>query len=90
MTMEFEIKNNAVFHSITGYPIHGEIVTPDDDADLPRPGYVRADAEGAVTVIPYGSTASISLTLVAGEFVPCLVKRVLDSGTDAITLHVFY
>lgn len=77
-------------YSITGYPLYAAAVTPSDSADLAEPGFIRADAAGQVTVLCYGSTASVALNLVAGEFVPCLVKRVYDTGTDSIVLHVFY
>jgi hypothetical protein len=77
--------------SITGYPYYGAAVTPNDSTDLTNPGYVRADADGAVTANCFGPpAASITLNLTAGEFFPCLVSRVFDTGTDAITLHVFY
>lgn len=77
-------------YSISSYPLFGAAVTPNDSADLDEPGFIRADAAGQVTAICYGNSTSIVLNLAAGEFVPCLVRRVYDTGTDAIVLHVFY
>lgn len=79
--------------TVTAFPYRGKAVTPSDSADLPDgPGMVRANAAGAVTVVCRGNATAetITLALVAGETVPCVVRRVLDTGTDAITLHVFY
>ncbi len=77
-------------YTITSFPLYGAAVTPSDSADLSEPGFIRADAAGAVTLLCYGSTTSIALNLAAGEYAPCLVKRVYDTGTDAITIHVFF
>lgn len=77
-------------YSITSYPLFGTLVTPNDGADLATPGTIRVNGAGNVVVIPYGNTASITLTLAAGEFVPCIVKRVLATGTTATSIHVFY
>lgn len=79
-------------YTITSFPLYGAAVTPSDTVPLATPGAVRADAAGAVTVVCTGNDLDeeIVLNLVAGEFVPCLVSYVLDTGTDAITLHVFY
>lgn len=78
--------------SITGYPYYGTSVTPSDAANLPKPGYVRANEAGQVTAACLGNGAGnqITLNLAAGQVFPCLVSRVYDTDTDAITLHVFY
>lgn len=78
--------------TITGFPPRAAVVTPSDTVDLPNPGIVRANAAGDVRVIPYGEggATAVTFSLAAGEAVPCLVRRVLDTGTDAITLHVLY
>lgn len=73
-----------------GFPRRCAVVTPSDTTDLPFPGFVRADETGQVTALPYDSTSSVVMNLVAGEFLPFLVKRVYDTGTDNITLHVSY
>lgn len=76
--------------NITGFPLYGRLVTPDDSNDLPIPGYVRADAEGSVKVACYGNAGSpITLEMLAGEFVPCLVGRVYQTDTE-VTVHLFY
>lgn len=79
-------------YTITAFPLFGALVTPSDTVALSVPGAVRADADGAVTVVCVGNpiASPITLTMVAGEFVPCLVSYVFDTGTDGITLHVFY
>ena len=84
--------NTADNFTVTGYPLRCALVTKSDTVDLPNPGIVRADAAGAVTVIPYGNPDNTAFTfnLAAGEAVPCVVKRVKSTGTDSITLHVMY
>jgi len=76
--------------SIGGFPFYGALVTPNDSTDLPEPGYLRVDADGQVTAACVGNGTSLTLNLTAGEFFPCQVSRVFDTGTDAITIHVFY
>lgn len=79
-------------YTITSFPLFGALVTPSDTVPLTTPGQIRADADGAVTAVCVGNVLAddITLALVAGEFFPCVVSYVLDTGTDAITLHVFY
>lgn len=76
--------------AITGYPLNGVAVTPDDDNDLATPGYLRADVAGQVKCMPQIGSTAIIVNLAAGEFFPCMVRRVYDTGTDAITLHLFF
>lgn len=79
-------------HVVSGYPAHAAVVTPHDTNDLDQPGYVRANDAGDIAAIPYGSpnNAVVTITLAAGEFYPCLVKRVRNTGTTVTTIHVFY
>lgn len=79
-------------YTITSFPLYGALVTPSDSVALTTPGQVRADSAGTVVVICVGNTTSqpITLELVAGEFVPCVVSYVKSTGTDVATLHVFY
>lgn len=79
-------------YSITSFPFYGALVVPDDDTDFAQPGFVRADSPGAVVFLPYSNPDGQTLTvnLVAGEYIPCLVRRVLATGTDAAVLHRFY
>ena len=77
-------------YNITAFPLFGAVVTPHDTNPLATPGMIRADAAGAVTATCAGNGATLTLNLAAGEFFPCIVSHVLDTGTDAITIHVFY
>lgn len=78
-------------YSITAFPLYGAVVSPNDDADLVTPGMVRADGAGNIVVVCWGNgTTSITLAVSAGEFVPCIVRRVKSSNTTATPLHVFY
>lgn len=77
----------------TQFPIYGVAVTPADDTPLAFPMAIRVDADGQVTARCYGggiTGTAIVLNLVAGEFFPCQVISVEDTGTDAITIHGFY
>ena len=77
--------------AITGFPIHGEVITPDDSNDLKTSGYVRADGAGTVRAVPHeGDGSTIDMTLAAGEFFPCMVRRVHATGTTATPLHLLY
>lgn len=83
-------------YTITSYPLYGAVVTPSDTVALTVPGQVRADSAGAIAAVCVGNDTGaptsddIVLTLVAGEFFPCVVKYVLSTGTTAATIHVFY
>lgn len=85
------LETGGTVFAVTGFPIHGEVITPSDSADLKTSGYVRADAAGTVRAVPHeGDDSTIDVTLAAGEFFPCLVKRVHSTGTSASPLHLFY
>lgn len=77
---------------ITNFPLYGGVVAQSDTVNLSRPTAIRVDADGAVTAacVGNGGDDEITLNLVAGEFFPCQVIRVYDTGTDAITIHGFY
>lgn len=79
--------------AITNFPLFGVAVTPTDSTALAFPMAIRADADGTVTATCVGdglSGTAVTLNLVAGEFFPCQVIEVQDTGTDAITIHGFY
>lgn len=79
--------------TFTTFPLYGVAITPHDSTRLSQPMAARADADGAVTARCSGdgpSGTALTLNLVAGEFFPCQVIMVLDTGTDAITIHGFY
>lgn len=86
--------NRSDHYTTTGYPRKAVAVTQDDSNDLPGgPAIIRADGAGQVTVIPAGNdldSDTVTYNLAAGEAVPCLVRRVLNTGTDAIVLHAHY
>jgi hypothetical protein len=76
----------------TAFPLYGAAVTP-NDATRFAPSNIRADADGAVTARCAGdgpTGTALTLNMVAGEFFPCQVIMVLDTGTDAIAIHRFY
>ena len=80
-------------YSITSYPLYGRLISPSDSEVLAIPGFVRADGAGVVTAQCQLNNAgqNITLNVVAGEFIPCRVIKVLDAGTtDGIVLHLFY
>lgn len=78
----------------TSYPMYMAVVAPSDSTDLPNRGTVRLNTAGAVTVICSGNAdgETVTLTMAAGESVPCIVRRVLDTGTDdeTVTIHISY
>lgn len=91
-TLQHLIEQGQTVFAITGLPTHGELVTPDDSNDLSKHGYLRADGLGDVTAVPAQSESgdTIVCTLVAGEFFPCMVRRVHSTGTTATPLHLVY
>lgn len=79
-------------YTITSFPLYGAVVTPSDTVALATAGAVRANGAGNLKIVCVGNSISqpITLTVVAGEFVPCLVKYVFSTGTTVATIHVFY
>jgi hypothetical protein len=78
--------------ALTAYPLYGVAVAESDTTQWDPPIMVRADTAGAVTARCVGGGAAataIVLNLAAGEFIPCQVVMVLDTGTDAIAFHGF-
>jgi hypothetical protein len=76
--------------TITNYPRQGVAVAEHDTNAVDPPMAIRADTAGAVTARCVDSASNITLNLVAGEFFPCQVDLLLDTGTDAIAFHGFY
>lgn len=90
-TLQHLLETGGTIFAVTGFPTHGEVITPDDSNDLKTSGYVRADAAGTMRAVPHeGDGSVIDVTLVAGEFFPCMVRRVHAAGTTATPLHLFY
>ena len=90
-TLQHLLETGDTIFAITGLPIHGVLVVPNNDADLKTSGYLRADAAGTVRAVPHeGDGTVINVALVAGEFFPCMVRRVHATGTTATPLHLFY
>ena len=90
-TLQHLLESGKTIFAITGLPIHGVLVTPSDDNDLKTSGYLRADGAGTVRAVPHeGDGSVIDVTLVAGEFFPCMVRRVHATSTTATPLHLFY
>lgn len=91
-TLQQLLESGETVFSLTGLPLHGVLLTPDDATDVVTSGYLRADAAGTVTAVPHAGdkTTTIVCTLAAGEFFPCMVRRVYSTGTSATPLHLFY
>lgn len=79
-------------YTFTAFPLKMALVSPSDSTDFATPGFVRVNADGAVTFLPVGNADgdTITLDLLAGDVIPCVVRRVLDTGTDSITMHLSY
>lgn len=68
-----------------------DVVTPNDSSDLTNPGNLYIGGDGDVTVIPFGQSASITLSnVIAGQELSLVVKRVLSTGTTATNIVVMY
>jgi hypothetical protein len=86
------ISYRAGAFNFPSFPLRMVLITPSDTTDFSEFGTVRADEAGAVTFLPAHPADSVAVTvnLAAGEYIPCLVRRVLDTGTDPIALHLSY
>lgn len=69
----------------------GAEVTPNDDADLPRPAWsLYIGTGGDVAIETMDGTELVFAAVPTGTILPIVVKRVLATGTDAddiIALH---
>lgn len=79
-------------YNITAYPLYGSLAIQHDTNPLANPGMIRPNVDAAVTAACWGNTVAqaITMNLVAGEFFPCVVGYLKDTGTDAVTIHIFY
>lgn len=66
------------------------LVVPSDAADLATPGYVRADAAGAVKVRAVGDTSPVTLNMLQGECTPFLVARVYATPAPPVVHCITY
>lgn len=67
------------------------LATQSDTVDDPAgEGWIMTLVDGTVTVLPAGNPegATIALPLVALQVLPIRVRRVLDTGTDAIDVYI--
>lgn len=69
--------------TITGFPLSAEALTPSDTTEYPQGLTVWANAAGDVAIEPLMSAVPVTFTVQAGQCVPCLVRRVLATGTTA-------
>ena len=63
------------------------------DTDLnPMPKGIRCSAAGDVELMKYDGTKTIIPGVLAGEYLPCMFKQVVDAGTTAAvgTFTLFY
>jgi len=65
------------------------LVTPSDSTDLPTPGALRIDADGALKVTFIDDTTPVEMLVIAGERIEGIVKRVHATGTSVSRLHCF-
>jgi len=70
---------------------HYAVVTPHDTVDLSPPARsLRIGGAGDVTVINYRGASVLFANCYEGEVLPCWVRRVMDTGTDATNIVAFY
>lgn len=75
----------------TLFPRSAAVVTKSDTVDMPNEGIIYVGVAGDVKVLPAGSEAPVTfLGLTAGSAVPCVVRRVYNTGTTAGSLLVVY
>lgn len=85
---------------VTAFPMRGFNITASDATEYEGGVAVYAGGDGDVTVEPINgaggmapdgySDTTLTFTLVAGDFVPVTVKRVLATGTTATGLIAVY
>lgn len=78
-----------VWHIGSQYPKHHMVITPDDDVDLKQPMIVYAGDDGTIVVHDHDGTAA-TYTLLAGQNVPVMAYRVLETGTTATVVIGVY
>jgi hypothetical protein len=74
----------------TGIPHDWEPVTPSDSDDLPNLAFgIRVETAGAVAVRTLGGgDTTRTYTLAVGHELPCVITRVLSTGTTASDIFV--
>ena len=83
---------------VTSFPHNAKTITPSDTVDLTDHGgagqaqMVQSIDGGDVEVIPNGGPDSnvIVFTVAEGGYVPCVVKRVLNSNTTSSNLMGYW
>lgn len=82
--MSAAINNAIIGRRLVGDPAVGSYdATPDDDADLPRPGVLMVMTDGDVAFTGMDGADDVWETQTAGTLIPVLVRRVLATGTTA-------
>jgi hypothetical protein len=70
-------------------PLNGSPVTPSDTVDLANPGKLYVHGEGDISFVMLGNNQTITYTGFSG-WLPVIVKRVNDTGTDATEITVYW
>ena len=67
------------------------VITPNDSNDLvPYARSLRIGITGDVTVLNSRGESVLFTAVLAGETLPCMVKRVMATGTDADNIVAYY
>lgn len=78
-------------------PRNCAVVTPNDTVDITIngtkvAGHIRCDDAGTLRVLPEGATGNdyVDLTVAAGETTQFVVRRVYETGTTVVVIHVLF
>lgn len=79
---------NSNFNRFAEFPRNHVAITPSDSADLPREMLIYCTVAGNVVVRDSNGT-NMTYTVVAGDILPIIVKRVLATNTTATVIGLY-
>lgn len=59
-----------------------------DTVDLPAVGYIYVSAGGTLTLMLKNSTVALPYTFPQAGIYPIIVKRIMSTGSDALTTYI--
>lgn len=78
----------GLYNRFQHFPRHHVAVSPSNDADLPQESMIFVDTSGTVAVHDSWGRAK-TYTVVAGDILPVIVKRVLATGTTSTVTALY-
>lgn len=78
----------GLYNRFQNFPRHHRAVTPSNSVDLTEEAMIYCDTAGTVAVHDHGGVSK-TYTVLAGDILPIICRRVLSTGTTATVTAIY-